>query len=58
MRPLAVLCEGLSSRCSGADRMRMRPGGLAVAKGDCWGSRYSALCMQTLLLTVHPCGHD
>ena len=46
MRPLAVLCEGLSSRCSGADRMRMRPGGLAVAKGDCCGSRYSALCTQ------------
>ena len=39
-----MLCEGLSSRCSGADRIRMRTGGLAIAKGDCAGTRYTLPC--------------
>ncbi len=52
-RAPAPVWEGLPSRCSGADSMRMRPGGLAVengdgAKGDCCGPRYTMLCNQDI----------
>ena len=47
--------QGLPSRCSGADSMRMRPGGLAVAngegpKGDCCGPQYTELCNSGICL--------
>ena len=52
-RAPAPVTEGLPSRCSGADSMRMRPGGLAVengdgANGDCCGPRYTMLCNRNI----------